>query len=203
MTRTYSADAKSMNEDFYEMLKPRLYRKIAGELHSAEGILDLGCGACELVQFLSKKYGKQVMGVDISAIGFPGGNSTEQASLREFDCRKKDARCLDFVKSGTYDAAVLVYSLHEMADTQAVLREAYRILRPGGKILIIDFPRDSLAQKLWGEKYYTLNDVKQMMRRADFSDLRCRLTERSQIIWCSGYRPLAKREIYKKPSRQH
>lgn len=202
MSREYTAEVKNLNEDFYEKLRPRLYRRIARELQTARHILDLGCGSCELVQFLSKKRGRQVMGVDISAIGFPFEDSTERTSVRKFGCKKKDARNLDFVKTGSTEAVVSLYSLHEMADPQAVLREAYRILRPGGQILIIDFPQDSLAQKLWGEKYYALDDVKQMMRRANFFDLRCRLIERSQIIWCSGYRLLARKEIHKKPSRR-
>jgi len=202
MSREYIAEVKNLNEDFYEKLRPRLYRRIARELEAAERILDLGCGGCELVKFLSKKHGKEVMGVDISATDFPAESGAEQASLRKFDCIKRDARRLDFIESGTDDAVVSVYSLHEMARPQAVLREARRVLRPGGQILIIDFPRGSLAQKLWDEKYYALDDVEEMMRRAEFIDLECRLIERSQIIWCSGRKPLARKKSYQKFSRQ-
>ncbi len=34
-------------------------------------------------------------------------------------------------------------------------REAKRVLRLGGEVLIVDFPRCSLAQRLWNEDYYT------------------------------------------------
>jgi cyclopropane fatty-acyl-phospholipid synthase-like methyltransferase len=60
-----------VSDNFYDRIKPCLYKRVGQELRLAYRVLDLGCGACELVQYLSETYGQKVMGVDISANSFP------------------------------------------------------------------------------------------------------------------------------------
>ena len=85
------------------------------------------------------------------------------------------------------DAVVSMWALHEMEDPAGMLREAWRVLRPGGEILILDFPRGSLAQRLWNEKYYTIRQMDHMLRQAHFEEVRVKTIERGQIAWASGY----------------
>ncbi|HUT61367.1 MAG TPA: class I SAM-dependent methyltransferase [Phycisphaerae bacterium] len=174
-------------DNFYEKAKPRLLRRVGRELSLAYRILDLGCGNCGLVQFLRKTYRQRVTGVDISDGSFPRHDAPLQrpSPLR---CIKADAAHLNFVKDGVMDAVVSMWALHEMKNPGGVLREAFRVLRPGGEILIIDFPRNSLAQRLWNEKYYTLKGVVRLLREARLQDVRVKTIERGQIIWATGFR---------------
>ncbi len=89
------------------------------------------------------------------------------------------------------DAMVSMWALHEMEHPDAILAEARRILRPGGELLIVDFPRDSLAQKLWNETYYRPEEIKLLLKEAGFKGARARLIEKEQIIWAHGYQPAA------------
>jgi ArsR family transcriptional regulator len=41
-------------------------------------------------------------------------------------------------KDASYDLAVLCQSLHHMANPRLGLREAVRVLRPGGRLLVVD-----------------------------------------------------------------
>jgi len=41
------------------------------ELQSANHVLDIGCGNCELSGYLSETYGQKVTGIDISSDVFP------------------------------------------------------------------------------------------------------------------------------------
>jgi ubiquinone/menaquinone biosynthesis C-methylase UbiE len=84
-----------------------------------------------------------------------------------------------------------MWALHEMEHPEAILAEAFRALRPGGEILIIEFPRGSLAQTLWNEDYYSPARINQMLIDAGFTDVRAKLIERKQIIWAKGFRPTA------------
>jgi predicted methyltransferase len=68
------------------------------------------------------------------------------------------------------------------------LQEAHRVLRPGGKVLVVEFPRNSLAQKLWNENYYTSEELADSLRKAGFEAIRAKRIEHKQILWVNGSR---------------
>jgi len=174
-------------DDFYETIKPRLHRRIGREVRLARRVLDLGCGSCDLVQYLAGAYGQEVTGVDISDGSFPSQRHTSDGS--RYDCLKRDAAGLTFAQDGSADAVVSMWALHEMAKSEAILRETHRVLRPGGEVFIIDFPLDSLAQRLWSENYFSPDQVTVLLREAGFEQVQVRLIERGQVMWARGYRP--------------
>jgi hypothetical protein len=73
-----------------------------------------------------------------------------------------------------------------------VLVEARRILRPEGKLLIVDFPRGSLAQRLWNEDYFTSRRVSDLLAATGYADISVRLVERRQVLWAKGSRAAGK-----------
>lgn len=179
----------ALEDGFYDRIKPRLYKRIGRELRLAGCVLDVGCGACELVQYLARTYHQHVTGVDISGGSFPRRRRTSNG--RRFRCLRKNAKHLGSAKDGAHDAVVSMWAFHEMEHPDAILTEAYRLLRPGGEILIVDFPRGSLAQRLWNEHYWAPVEINKMLSDAGFADVRVRLIERNQIIWAKGFRPAA------------
>jgi len=179
--------ATKLSDNFYDKIKPRLYQRVGRELRLAYRVLDLGCGACELAQYLSETYGQKVTGVDISANGFPNRRNITK-NIKRIRCIRKDAAQLTFVRSETIDAAIIFWALHEMKNSQAILQETHRVLRPGGKALIVEFPRNSLAKKLWNENYYTSKELTGFLRKAGFKDIRAKRIEHKQILWVTGFR---------------
>lgn len=177
----------SLPDNFYDKIKPRLYQRVGRELRLAYRVLDLGCGACELARYLSETYGQKVTGVDISANSFPKHRKMNKHA-EHVPCIRKDAARLDRIQNRTMDAVILFWALHEMEDSQAVLQEAHRVLRPGGKMLVVEFPRNSLAQKLWNENYYSSNELAGSLRKAGFEDIRAKCIENKQILWVNGHR---------------
>ena len=180
----------SLPDNFYDIITPRLHRRIGRELRLAGRVLDLGCGSCELVSFLAETYHIDVTGADISSDSFP--ERSPSAGEEQIRCIRKDAKHLDFMAKESVDAVVIKMAMHEMEHPEAILREAYRILRPGGEILIVDFPQDSLAQKIWNENYYSPAKIGKLLAEAEFYNIRVRLIEQGQIIWARGFRPPAR-----------
>jgi ubiquinone/menaquinone biosynthesis C-methylase UbiE len=176
-----------VSDNFYDRIKPHLYKRVGRELRLAYRVLDLGCGACELVQYLSETYGQKVTGVDISANGFPNKRNIAK-NIKGVRCIRKDAAQLGFIRNEMIDAAVIFWALHEMKKPQSILQEAHRVLRPGGKVLIVEFPRNSLAQRLWDENYFTIKELTGSLRRAGFESVRAKQIEHKQILWVNGYR---------------
>jgi ubiquinone/menaquinone biosynthesis C-methylase UbiE len=179
---------ESVSDDFYETIGPGLYRRIGRELSVAYRILDLGCGSCDLALFLRQTYRQRVTGVDTSAGDMPRRDdpSYSRAAMR---CVKGNASHLRFLRDGSVDGVVTTWALHEMKKVEDAVREACRVLRPGGKMLIVDFPRGSLAQRLWNEDYMTLREVSALLRQAGFVRVRARTIHKGQVLWAVGFRP--------------
>jgi len=177
----------SMPDNFYDKIKPRLYQRVGRELRLAHCVLDLGCGACELAQYLSETYGQRVTGVDISADSFPKQHKADK-NTQLVRCICKDAARLDRIRNRTMDAVILFWALHEMKNPQAVLQEAHRVSRPGGKVLVVEFPRNSLAQKIWNENYYTSKELTNLLHNAGYQNIQAKRIENKQILWVNGHR---------------
>jgi len=175
-------------DDFYARIKPRLHERIGRALRLAGKVVDLGCGSCDLVQYLAETWRQKIIGIDISPSSFPGSRRTH-AGVR-FRCIARDATHIGFVADGSVDAIVSMWAVHEMQHPEAILAEAHRILRPGGKILVVDFPRGSLAQRLWNENYYSPEQVERMLMKSGFAELRAKVIERRQVMWITGHRPI-------------
>jgi len=180
--------SKDLPDDFYQELRPKLYRRIGRELALAHRVLDLGCGSCELVAFLRKAYRQRVTGVDVSEGRLPRHDdpSKSRAPMR---CIKCNAARLAFLRDGSMDAVVTTWAVHEMDSPPDAMAEACRVLRPGGKMLVVDFPKGSLAQRLWDEKYLTAAEVGALLRGAGVVRVRARTIYDGQVIWAHGTRP--------------
>jgi len=178
-------------EDFYERIEHDIRARIAARLSFAHHVVDLGCGSCELARFLARENAQHVVGVDIYGSGF----SEEPGGQGSVECREADARRLEFIYDDSVDAALSAHALHEMQEPLEVLREARRVLRSGGEILVVDFPRDSLAQRLWNESYLTPTEVVELLRKAGFTDVECRLIAQGQLIWAEGRKGPAGKEM--------
>jgi len=186
---------KNLPENFYERIKPQLQRRIGRELRLAGRILDLGCGSCELDRYLVDTYHQKVTGVDIVSANFP--KHRRSRSGQRFHCICQDAAHLKSIRDGAVDAVVTMEALHEMKRPKAILVEANRVLRPGGKILVVDFPRGSLAQRLWDENYYSPTEIGRMLKQAGFVEVRVKTIERGQLMWGTGYRPCCESSRHK------
>ena len=101
---------------------------------------DLGCGTGQVAAALAP-FVAQVIAVDRS------GEMLQSARRRLRDAPHVDVRRGDLealpIDDGVLDAATLILVLHHVPDPSAALVEAARVLRSGGRLLIVDMlPHD-------------------------------------------------------------
>lgn len=118
---------------------------------AGDEVLEIGCGTGTMAILCAEK-GASVVGFDISyqmlAIARRKAserNLTDKIQLREMAATEMDNNFGD----GTFDKIVstLVFSEFYPNEQKYVLREAYRILRPGGLLIIADEVRSNSTWK--------------------------------------------------------
>ncbi|HET6377759.1 MAG TPA: metalloregulator ArsR/SmtB family transcription factor [Methylocella sp.] len=107
----------------------------SGPFHA---LLDLGTGTGRMLELLGP-LASHAAGIDQSAHMLSIARARiERAGLRHVQLRQGDIYALP-AEAGFYDLAVMHQVLHYLDDPQRAIREAARVLQPGGRLLIVDF----------------------------------------------------------------
>lgn len=112
-----------------------LVREVAADAELAAGdrVCDIGCGYGAPARLWSREYGAKVTGFTVSRA------QKAIADRHAVDGPAPEYRLQDFLDNdaldGTFDTVVAIESLTHIRDQPAVLREAARLLRPGGHLV--------------------------------------------------------------------
>jgi demethylmenaquinone methyltransferase/2-methoxy-6-polyprenyl-1,4-benzoquinol methylase len=105
-------------------------------------VLDLAGGTGDIAALLSKKVGAngRVVLSDINEAMLNMGRQRleDQGIVSNIRYAIANAEMLPFEDS-EFDAVTIAFGLRNVTDKDAALREMYRVLRPGGKVLILEF----------------------------------------------------------------
>ncbi len=112
-------------------------------------IIDVGCGDGFHLDLLREfgKSGWQLEGVDASEravnVAAQRGIRVHQGTIEQLD-----------LPADFYDLALLIATIEHVGDPPAVLRAARRLLKPGGRIIIVTDNTDTLDFRLFGGGYW-------------------------------------------------
>ena len=149
---------------------------VLGLIDPALVVGDLGCGTGQLTEVVAP-YVRQVVAVDSSA------DMLDAARLRlggagNVDLRQGELESLP-IEAGELDAAMLSLVLHYSPSPGRALAEVARVLRPAGRVLVVDMlphERQEYQQQM-GHVWlgFSEKQIGKFLTDAGFSDVRTRL----------------------------
>ncbi|QLE39683.1 class I SAM-dependent methyltransferase [Nostoc sp. C052] len=161
------------------------------EISPTDTVLDIACGTGEFERLLLAEYSsQQIVGIDISE---------EMLAIAKLKCsaypqvsfQMASASRLPF-DSNIFDVIVSANSFHYFDEPLAALKEMRRVLKPDGKVVILDWCKDYLICKIFDlvlkifdpahKQCYTQNEFHRFLQDENF--VVCRATKiRFGVVW--------------------
>ena len=144
-------------------------------------VADLGAGEGTLAQLLAQRAEK-VIAVDISPkmVAF-GQELAVKNGLHNLEFRIGDIEDPP-IESGTLDLAVLSQALHHAERPQLALDAAFRVLKPGGRLIVLDLLQHGFedARELYADRWLGFSECElaTMLERAGFSGIETAVADR-------------------------
>lgn len=146
-------------------------------------VADLGSGE-GLVSELLARRAKQVIAVDNSEkmVAF-GARKAKKIGLTNLEFRLGDLEDPP-IEAASIDLAILSQALHHASDPGRAVRSAYRILVPGGQIMILDLLQHSFKQAdaLYGDRWlgFTEAELQSWLEQAGFKQIEITVVAREE-----------------------
>jgi len=127
-------------------------------LRSGDEVLDVACGTGDLAEALAaaKPSPCRVVGVDFTAgmLEIARHKARRRRTAIEIDYRLGDAMDLEF-PDASFDVATIAFGLRNVADPPRAIAEFRRVLRAGGRLVVLEFSEPRIAPIRWFNRLYT------------------------------------------------
>ena len=125
----------------------KMWRKTAVNMLSADKpkvILDIATGTADFAIATIRLHPTRVVGIDISEKMLKVGREKlrEKNLENKIQLMKCDSEALPF-EDESYDAVTVAFGVRNFEHLQVGLREIYRVLKPNGSIVILEFSKPS------------------------------------------------------------
>ncbi|WP_422488946.1 bifunctional demethylmenaquinone methyltransferase/2-methoxy-6-polyprenyl-1,4-benzoquinol methylase UbiE [Endozoicomonas sp. ALE010] len=141
------ASSYDVMNDLMSMGIHRLWKRFTIELSAARPghvVLDIAGGTGDLARQFSRIVGEtgRVVLADINESMLRVGRDrlTDQGIVGNMEFVQANAECLPF-PDNTFDCITISFGLRNVTDKNAALRSMCRVLKPGGRLLVLEFSK--------------------------------------------------------------
>lgn len=157
------ADKYDLMNDLMSMGIHRIWKRVAVQLsnvRNGDQILDLAGGTGDLTTLFEKRVGKegQIVLADINNAMLSTGRDRliNRGLIGNIQYAQVNAECLPFADN-SFDCVCIAFGLRNVTNKDAALRSMHRVLKPGGRVIILEFshPVDKITEKVYD--FYSFN----------------------------------------------
>ena len=160
-------------------------------------ILDIGCGTGKLAIHLNEVTGGEVTAID--PVHERIATAKQKAHTNEVAFEVQSAEKLNFADE-SFDVVVSLKALHEMTNIWDTLQESLRVLKVGGKIIVIDWIGGvagtrshshakkyfAMESKAHATKYFTMKRLEDELSKAGFAKVRVEANKECELMLAEG-----------------
>ena len=159
------------------------WARALGLLMPAMDVADLGCGEGYLT-LEAARWARRVVAVDRSKDVLERGKAlAARRKLKNITWKRGDLEKLP-IANASIDVALLSQALHHAERPERALAEAHRILRPGGRVLVLDLREheEAWVRSKLGDRWLGFSEdrLKALLGGAGFSNMAVRIGARRE-----------------------
>lgn len=145
--RMFSAIAGSydLNNRLHSFWQDQAWRRFAvkqAAVQPGEVVLDVACGTGDLTRAFARSPADKVIGVDFTPAMLDVARTRKSAAQQSgrIEYREGDAMNLD-VPTASVNVVSIAFGIRNVADPARALREFRRVLKPGGRLIVLEFDK--------------------------------------------------------------
>lgn len=141
------AHAYDLNNRLHSLGRDQAWRRAAvraADVRAGDRVLDVACGTGDLTQALAATPVREVVGLDFTGEMLELARAKRErlgaARAAKLSYVQGDAQDLPF-EDARFDIVSIAFGIRNVQDPRRALREFARVLRPGGRLVVLEFDR--------------------------------------------------------------
>lgn len=158
---TAIAGSYDLNNRVHSFLLDQRWRKATvrmSEVRAGDVVVDVACGTGDLAEAFARTEASAVIGVDFTHAMLERARHRQNLLPDHLDQKlfyvEGDAMALPLA-DGCCDVVSIAFGLRNVQRPEVAIGEFARVLRPGGRLVILEFDRPRFAPIRWGHHLYT------------------------------------------------
>ena len=161
--RMFAAIARryDLNNRLHSFWRDQAWRRRAVEMSGVcptDDVLDVACGTGDLAEQFAAAGAQSITGVDftqamldLAVVKASRESRGEGVATPAYE--HGDAMNLRF-ENGSFDVVSIAFGIRNVTEPAAALSEFYRVLRPGGRLIVLEFSTPGNPLIRWGNAIY-------------------------------------------------
>lgn len=160
--RMFAAIARSydLNNRLHSLWRDQAWRRYAvrsAGVKQGDAVLDVACGTGDLTEGFAGSAAGRVVGLDFTREMLDIARFKKERLGRDRGVKieyvEGDAQRLAFA-DGTFDVVSIAFGIRNVADPAKAVREFARVLKAGGRLVVLEFGRPTFPPARWFNDFY-------------------------------------------------